>query len=117
MILCDFLSRVAADDSDPMDLIPISFNVYELLQDHYSRIETFNVMTRKARAQAGLAPPPSVHGAVKGVNPNLKTETQAHRSSKPIAKFRTPVKASPQGCANADSKVFSQPRLSSFHSR
>ena len=23
MILCDFLSKVAADDSDPMDLIPI----------------------------------------------------------------------------------------------
>ena len=96
MILCDFLSRMAADDSDPMDLIPISFNVYELLQDHYSRIEAFNVMTRKTRAQAGLAPPPSVHGAVKGVNPNLKPETQAHRSSKPIAKFKTPVKASPK---------------------
>ena len=96
MILCDFLSRVAADDSDPMDLIPISFNVYELLQDHYSKIEAFNVMTRKARAQAGLAPPPSVHGAVKGVNPNLKPETQAHRSSKSIAKFKTPVKATPK---------------------
>ena len=36
MILCDFLFRVAADDNDPMDLIPISFNVFELLQDHYS---------------------------------------------------------------------------------
>ena len=88
MILCDFLSRVAADDSDPMDLIPISFNVFELLQDHYSRMETFNVMTRKARAQAGLAPPPSVHGAVKGVNPNHKPETQAHRSGKPVTKFK-----------------------------
>ena len=96
MILCDFLSRVAADDSDPMDLIPISFNVYELLQDHYSRIEAFSVMTRKARAQAGLAPPPSVHGAVKGVNPNLKPETQAHRSDKPMAQFKTPVQASPK---------------------
>ena len=38
MILCDFLSRVAADDSDPMDLIPIAFNVYSLLQDHYCKI-------------------------------------------------------------------------------
>ena len=53
-----------------MDLIPISsFNVFELLQDHYSRMETFNVMTRKARAQAGLAPPPSVHGACEGSKP------------------------------------------------
>ena len=52
MILCDFLSRVAVDDSDPMDLIPIAFNVYDLLQDHYARIEAYNVMTRAARAAA-----------------------------------------------------------------
>ena len=66
MILCDFLSRVAADDSDPTDLIPISFNVFELLQDHYSRMEAFNVMTRKARAQAGLAPTPFSTWCCKG---------------------------------------------------
>ena len=57
MILCDFLSRVAVDDSDPMDLIPIAFNVYDLLQDHYARIEAYNVMTRAARAATGGAPP------------------------------------------------------------
>ena len=26
MILCDFLSRVAADGGDPMDLVPVAFN-------------------------------------------------------------------------------------------
>ena len=96
MILCDFLSRVAADDSDPMDLIPIAFNVFELLQDHYAKIEAFNVMTRKARAQAGLAPPPAVHGAVKGVNPNLKPETQALKAAKTPVKMHTPVKVIPR---------------------
>ena len=29
-------------------------------------------MTRAARAAGGVAPPPAVHGAVKGVNPNLR---------------------------------------------
>ena len=96
MILCDFLSRVAADDSDPMDLIPIAFNVFELLQDHYAKIEAFNVMTTKARAQAGLAPPPAVHGAVKGVNPNLKPETQALKAAKTPVKMHTPVKVIPR---------------------
>ena len=96
MILCDFLSRVAADDSDPMDLIPIAFNAFELLQDHYAKIEAFNVMTRKARAQAGLAPPPAVHGAVKGVNPNLKPETQAHKAAKTPPKMHTPVNVIPR---------------------
>ena len=93
MILCDFLSRVAVDDSDPMDLIPIAFNVYDLLQDHYARIEAYNVMTRAARAAGGVAPPPAVHGAVKGVNPNLKPETQALRAARQPIKTSTPVKA------------------------
>ena len=96
MILCDFLSRVAADDSDPMDLIPIAFNAYELLQDHYSKIEAFHVMTRRARAAAGEAPPPAVHGAVKGVNPNLKPETQAQRAAKVKPRVVTPVQATPK---------------------
>ena len=78
-----------------MDLIPIAFNVFELLQDHYAKIEAFNVMTRRARAQAGMAPPPAVHGAVKGVNPNLKPETQAHRAAKTPVR-NTQVKASPR---------------------
>ena len=49
-------------------------------------------MTRKARAAAGLAPPPAVHGAVKGVNPDLKPEKQAMREAK--TKVVTPLKAS-----------------------
>ena len=90
MILCDFLSRVAADDSDPMDLIPIAFNVYSLLQDHYCKIAVlYAVQTRSSRAASGQAPPPAVHGAVKGVNPNLKPETQAARA------VSTPAKAAP----------------------
>ena len=76
-----------------MDLIPIAFNVYDLLQDHYARIEAYNVMTRAARAAAGVAPPPAVHGAVKGVNSNLRPETQALRAARQPIKTSTPMKA------------------------
>ena len=39
MILSDFLSRQKHDDSDPHDIIPISFNMYNALYETYYRIE------------------------------------------------------------------------------
>ena len=102
MILCDFLSRVAADGGDPMDLVPVAFNAFSMLQEHcyrlvqleistplsldqkklqqkmFTKMETFRVMTRSQSIAAGIPALP-VHGADKAVNPNLKPETQAHR--------------------------------------
>ena len=98
MILCDFLSRIAVDEGDPMDLVPVSFNTITILQDYYFRLsqlkickplsekehkmlykmESFFIMTRSQRMAAGIPALP-VHGAEKAVNPNLKPETQAHR--------------------------------------
>ena len=43
-------------------------------------------MTRVQRAAAGIAAPPPVHGADKGVDPNLKPEKQAagqHQGHRP----------------------------------
>ena len=37
MILCDYLSRIAVDNGDPEEVIPISFNAlvqYRLAMDH-----------------------------------------------------------------------------------
>ena len=95
MILCDFLSRVAADGGDPMDLVPVAFNTFTILKERYSHMAEFKsmmaelkVMTRVQRAAAGIAAPPPVHGANKGVDPNLKPEKQAagstQRSQAPI---------------------------------
>ena len=98
MILCDFLSRIAVDEGDPMDLVPVSFNAFTILQDYYFRLrqmsqrtplserdtkmlykmETYFIMTRSQRIAAGITTLP-VHGVGKAVNPNLKPETQAHR--------------------------------------
>ena len=80
MILCDFLSRIEVDDGDPLDLVPITYNVLALLCEAYKHIsDNYLVVTSSQRAKAGLPAPPSVHGVTKGVNLNLKPETQALR--------------------------------------
>ena len=38
MILSDFLSRQKNDDNNPHDLIPISFNMRNILHDKYNNI-------------------------------------------------------------------------------
>ena len=40
MVLSDFLSRQTHDDSDPHDIIPISFNMHNTLHERYYKIET-----------------------------------------------------------------------------
>ena len=39
MILNDFLSTQTHDDSDPHGIIPISFNMYNMLYKRYYKIE------------------------------------------------------------------------------
>ena len=39
MVLSDFLSRQKHDDSDPHEIIPISFNMHNALCETYYRIE------------------------------------------------------------------------------
>ena len=39
MILSDFLSRQIHDDSNPHEIIPISFNMYKTLYENYYSIE------------------------------------------------------------------------------
>ena len=89
MILCDFLSRVEADGGDPMDLVPVAFNTLSILEEKYNHMAEFKIMTKEQRAAAGMSAPPPVHGANKGVNPNLKPETQAARSSRSQAPVQT----------------------------
>ena len=55
MILSDFLSRQIEDDSNLHEIIPISFNIQEILQDNYHQLttDTYNVQTRaQVKAQA-----------------------------------------------------------------
>ena len=55
MILSDFLSRQIKDDSDLHEIIPISFNIKEILKENYQNMVkgTYMVQTRsQAKAQA-----------------------------------------------------------------
>ena len=48
MVLSDFLSRQPGDKSDPHQIIPISFNIKEMLKENYQNNAdaTFMVQTR-----------------------------------------------------------------------
>ena len=102
MILCDYLSRIAVDNGDPEEVIPIPFNAlaqYRLVMDHITEsfmITNFMVATRSSTSAAGIKLPP-VHGAQKGVDPDLKPESQA-TSKKALLKptIQTPVKSPSQ---------------------
>ena len=55
MILSDVLSRQIEDDSNPHEIIPISFYIWEILQENYHHMttDTYSVQTRaQAKAQA-----------------------------------------------------------------
>ena len=48
MVLSDFLSRQNHDDSNPHEIIPISFNMYQVLHENYYNIgnpENYLVLT------------------------------------------------------------------------
>ena len=59
MILSDFLSRQLREDSDPHQIIPISFNIKEILKENYQNMvkDTYMVQTRsQAKVKAVNAP-------------------------------------------------------------
>ena len=64
MVLSDFLSRQQVDDSDPHEIIPISFNMRETLKQKYYKVEEdkFLVQTRSQTKSSGIKLP-AVHMA------------------------------------------------------
>ena len=64
MVLNDFLSRWKHDDSNPHEIIPISFNMYSILQEKYYNIENsarYLVQTQ-SQAKSSRIKLPEVHG-------------------------------------------------------
>ena len=78
MILSDFLSRQTQDDSDPHDIIPISFNMHSTLHEKYHNIETkdrYVVQTCSQTKSSGIKLP-EVHGVKKTLDKNLLLEKE-----------------------------------------
>ena len=75
MVLSDFLSRQNNDDSNPHEIIPISFNMHKVLQENYYKIDSYLVQTRSQARSSGIKLP-EVHGVRKNLDPNMKPEKQ-----------------------------------------
>ena len=41
MVLSDFLSRQNNNDSNPHEIIPLSFNMHKVLQENYYKIDRY----------------------------------------------------------------------------
>ena len=95
MVLDDFLSRQRHDDSNPREIIPVSFNMQSILQSNYynkgkEEVEKYLVQTRSQAKSSGISLP-EVHGVGKGLDPNLLPEKHV---IKPI--ITSEVKGMPQ---------------------
>ena len=75
MILSDFLSRQNNDDSNPHEIIPISFNMHKVLLKNYYNIDSYLVQTRFQARSSGIKLP-EVHDVRKNLDLNLKPEKQ-----------------------------------------
>ena len=79
MILSNFLSRQKVNDSNPCEIIPISFSLRTVLQDKYHSLEGENerymIQTRLQTKVSGVQLP-EVHGSRKRLDPHKILEKQ-----------------------------------------
>ena len=92
MVLCDFLSRQKTDDSNPHELIPISFMLRNQVDNHFYQIDNKNsqpkidrylVQTRSQVKSSGIKLP-EIHGANKSLDPHVQPGKQRPFPSLPI---------------------------------
>ena len=79
MVLSDFLSRQQGDNSDPHQIIPILFNMKQILRKNYQNIvkDTFMVQTRSQIKSKGVKPP-TVQGTTKPSDKTKRKEKNQH---------------------------------------
>ena len=84
MVLSDFLSRQKMDDSNPHELIPISFSFKSQVSDYFYGIDNeislprkdkYLVQTRSQVRSNGIRLP-EIHGANKGLDPHVQPGKQ-----------------------------------------
>ena len=75
MVLSDFLSRQNNDNSNPHEIIPVSFKMYKILQENYYNIDSYLMQTRSQAKTSGIKLP-EVHGMGKNLDPNIKPGKQ-----------------------------------------
>ena len=84
MVLSDFLSRQKMDDSNPHELIPISFSLKSQVSNYFYHIDNeviiprndkYLVQTRSQVKSSGIRLP-EIHGAKKELNPHIQPGKQ-----------------------------------------
>ena len=80
MVLSDFLSRQKTDDSNPHEIIPISFTLRSQVGNHFYQINQpktnkYLVQTR-SQTKSGSIKVLEIHGANKGLDPHVKLGRQ-----------------------------------------
>ena len=85
MVLSDFLSRQTNDDSNPHKIIPISFNMYKVLQESYYKTDSY-LGQRRLQARSSRIKLPEVHCMRKNLEPNIKPEKQHAIPQKVVVK-------------------------------
>ena len=85
MVLSDLLSRQQGDNSDPCQIMPISFNMKQILRKNYQNVvkDTFMVHTRSQIKSKGMRAP-TVQGTT-------KTSDKTRRDVKPTVTDDTPI--------------------------
>ena len=78
MILSDFLSRQMHDTSNPHEIIPISFNMYNALYEIYYRVELTDryLVQMQSQMKAAGVSLPEVHSTRKMITVNTPIEKQ-----------------------------------------
>ena len=84
VVLSDFLSQQKTDNSNPHEIIPISFTLKSLAGNHFYRIDNesnqlktskYLIQTRSQAKSSGIKVP-EIHSANKGLNPHVKPGKQ-----------------------------------------
>ena len=91
MVLCDFLSMQNTDDSNPREIIPVSFSLRRVLHKSYYKIsdmtrtvdsetDKYMVQTRSQAKSCGIKAP-EVQGVSKELIPHVKPEEISNSSN------------------------------------
>ena len=77
MILSDFLLQQNNDDSNPNEIIPISFDMYKILESNLENFSNDKYLVQiHSQAKSSGIKLLEVHGMEKSLNPNLRPEKQ-----------------------------------------
>ena len=81
MLLSGFLSRQINNDSNPHEIIPISFNMHKVLHKNYYNMKNYLVQTRSQSKSSGIKlPGSSWHGKEsRSQYKTRKTTCQSHK--------------------------------------